>query len=387
MDKPKRFIECLLPVSVCNLKCDYCYVIQGGRRNMKMADLHYTPEQIAYALRPERLGGICLINICGSGETLAQKELPDIVACLLKSGHYINITTNGTFSFRFDELIQKCGKYISHLHIAFSFHYLELKKRNLLDVFFGNIRKMREAGASFVLQVNLYDEYIPVLDEIKDLSVKNTGALPQLALTRNELSFPIKIHSKLSPTEYKKAGVSCCSPLFEFTCKNFNVVRKEFCYAGDWSFLLNLGTGVMRKCYENNEGQQNIFENPDAPIQFEAIGRNCKHTYCINSSHFMSLGVIPSVKTPTYAQLRNRETANWYTEEMAAFLNHKLEESNKKYSFGYHCSRCFSNSAFKSLFHLRTYKDCIKNGIRRILPLREKKYDWALEQLFSKLDE
>ena len=32
----KRFFECLIPVTVCNLKCDYCYVIQEHNRLMKM---------------------------------------------------------------------------------------------------------------------------------------------------------------------------------------------------------------------------------------------------------------------------------------------------------------------------------------------------------------
>ena len=32
MDKINRFLECLVPVTACNLKCSYCYVIQEGRR-------------------------------------------------------------------------------------------------------------------------------------------------------------------------------------------------------------------------------------------------------------------------------------------------------------------------------------------------------------------
>ena len=48
----------------------------------------------------------------------------------------------------------------------------------------------------------------------------------------------------------------------------------------------------------------------------------------------MSLGVIPSIKAPTYAGLRNRAEAGWYNERTKKFLNSKLEESNKKYSVG-----------------------------------------------------
>lgn len=53
----KRFFECLIPVTVCNLKCSYCYVIQRDYRNMKLAELKYTPEHIGKCLTKERLRG------------------------------------------------------------------------------------------------------------------------------------------------------------------------------------------------------------------------------------------------------------------------------------------------------------------------------------------
>mgnify|MGYP003307107247 CR=1 FL=1 len=40
----------------------------------------------------------------------------------------------------------------------------------------------------------------------------------------------------------------------------------------------------------------------------------------------MSLGIIPEIKTPSYAELRNREDANWYNTEMKEFLNSKFNE-------------------------------------------------------------
>lgn len=334
MDKPKRFFECLIPVSVCNLECPYCYIIQENRRKMKLADLKYSPEHIAKALRKERVGGVCWISICGAGETLVQPEVLDIVSLLLKEGHYVNITTNGTLSNRFDKLIEKCGNNIRHLHCSFSMHYLELKKRDLLDTFFNNIKKVRKAGASILLQINLCDDYIPYIDEIKEVSYKNVGAYPQVALTRDESTRPMKIFTSLTDNEYYNQASKFNSPLFECTWKNFNVKRKEFCYAGDWSGVLNLQTGWLSKCYQNFEGQ-NIFENVDEPICFEAVGKKCKNVYCVNSSHFMSLGVIPESKVLSYAELRNRREANWYSADMENFLSCKLNESNKEYSCFY----------------------------------------------------
>lgn len=58
----KRFFECLIPVTVCNLKCSYCYVIQRNYRNMRLAELKYTPEHIGKCLTKERLGGECFFQ-------------------------------------------------------------------------------------------------------------------------------------------------------------------------------------------------------------------------------------------------------------------------------------------------------------------------------------
>ena len=331
MEKIKRFLECLLPVTVCNLKCSYCYIIQENRRSMKLADMKYSPEHIAKALRKERLGGTALISICGAGETLTQPEVVDIVKYILKEGHFVNITTNGTLSNKFDAIITECKDYISRLHIAFSFHYLELKRKDLIEIFFNNVLKMKNAGASILVQINMCDEYIPHINDIKNICFEKIGAYPQAALTRDEEASPMKIHTKYSENEYLTQGAKFNSSLFDFTVKNFMKKRTEFCYAGDWSGTLDLQSGILKKCYDF-PGGVNIFEDINSPIHFEAIGSRCHSPYCINSSHFMSLGVIPGIKTPSYAQLRNREEASWYTEEMKNFLNGKLSDSNKKYN-------------------------------------------------------
>ena len=190
---------------------------------------------------------------------------------------------------------------------------------------------MRQAGCSFLVQLNLYDGYIPYLEEIEEYCIENFGAKPQVAATRDERSKPFKLHTSLSTEEYMEKGRKMQSPLFEFTMKNFMVKRKEYCYAGDWSFILDLDSGIMRRCYNVPFGV-NIFENPQKPIKFEAVGKGCRKEFCVNSSHFMSLGVIPSIDTPTYTELRNRLEADWYTPEMQQFLSQKLRDSHKTYS-------------------------------------------------------
>lgn len=327
MEKIKRFIECLIPITTCNLKCSYCYVVQEKRRTNKLPDFKYDIKTIAAALSKERLGGCSYISICGAGETLIPPEIVEITHLILANSHYVNLTTNGTQTKRFDELIDIPKEHRSRLHFAFSFHYLELLKYNLLDVFFENIKKVRKAGCSFVLQLNMCDEYIPYLNDIKNISVSEVGAPPQIAVTRNAETLPITLHTNLSKKEYHNLGRKFNSPLFDFTLKNFDVKRKEYCYAGKWSGVLNLGTGELRRCYSDLL-PQNIFEDISKPITFKAMGKTCACTYCINSSHFMSLGVIPSKRTPSYESLRNRRSANWYSPRMQKFLSGKLIRSN-----------------------------------------------------------
>lgn len=333
MEKIKRFFECLIPVTACNLKCSYCYVIQRDRRQMKMADMRYTPEQIGAALTAERLGGVCYFSICGAGETTIQPQIEDIVYHIMKHGHYVNITTNGTVGKQIEKILEQNKAYIERLHFAFSFHYLELVRLNLLEKFFENIQKVKDAGASFMVQINLCDEYVPYLDEIKRLCIENVGAMPQVAATRKEEVGLRKIEllTRMTKEEYVNEGSSFDSPLFDFTMKNFNVRRREFCYAGDWSGNLDLSTGILRRCYCSYL-RQDIFKNPNEPIRFQAIGNLCGSAFCMNSSHFMSLGVIPGVEAPTYASLRNREDAGWYSDTMRDALNGKLVDANEEYN-------------------------------------------------------
>ena len=332
-DKVKRFIECIVPVSACNLKCHYCYIIQNNCRYNEIPKFKYSAEHIAKALSKKRMGGVCLINICGAGETLLCRELIDISRKLVEEGHYVNITTNGTITERFKEFSTFPKEILEKINFSFSLHYIELKEKNLLSTYFNNIRMMKESGASILVQFNMCDEYIPYLDEIKNICIENVGAMPQIALTRDEMSKEIKIFSKLSKEEYFALGSGFDSPLFDFTNRNFKQKQTKFCYAGEWSFRLDLTTGDAKRCYFEDY-TQNWFEDINLPIKLNPVGMNCRLQYCINSSHFMALGNIPQIKCETYSELRDRvckDNTHWQTEKMRNFLSTKLYNSNKRY--------------------------------------------------------
>lgn len=333
MSQIKRFFECLVPVTACNIKCSYCYIIQRNHRCMEIPKLKYSIQQIGKALSVQRLGGVCYFSIYGAGETLLADQIIELVEELLKQGHFVNITTNGTLTKQFNRISNFNKEYRDRLHIAFSFHYLELIRIKKLQTFFDNVKLMKDSGISFLVQLNLCDEYEPYLEEIKECCKKNIGAYPQVAATRKEynLNQHIELLTEHTKEEYINMGNTFNSPLFEFTMKNFNVKRSEFCYAGDWSGVLNLQTGILRKCYSDNGGQ-NIFDNPEKPVKWEAIGK-CGSLFCMNSSHFMSLGIIPECyENITYAGLRNREEAGWYTLDVLKALNGKLSETNDIYT-------------------------------------------------------
>ena len=219
---------------------------------------------------------ICYFSICGAGETTLQKKIEDIVYNILKQGHYVNITTNGVVTKRLNDILEMCKEYASHINFSFSFHYLELKNKNLLDVFFENVYMVRRFGSSFVVQINMCDEYVPHLKDIEDICMKKIGAKPQVAATRKEEKGLQKVEllTEYSEEEYQNFGKDFKSPLFDFTMKNFNVKRKEFCYAGDWSGILDLSTGIMRRCYCSYI-YQDIFKNPNEKIKFLAVGNKC----------------------------------------------------------------------------------------------------------------
>lgn len=328
--KLKKFFECRIPENRCNLKCSYCYLSQSHRMHNIKGKYKYDIEVIKKALTKERLNGICYFSLCAYGETLLDEKTIEIAEVLLENGHFVNITTNGTIDKSIEKLLKFKEEYRSRLQIAFSFHYLELKRINKLSGFFKNIKKVKNKNISFVLQLNLCDDYIPYLNEIKEISLKELKILPQIVLTRDERDKKhMKIESELPLEKYIKIGETFNSPLFDYTVKNFNKPQKYFCYAGDWSGIIYLGTGIFKKCY-NDPREQDIFRDINQSIKFEAIGKNNCKPYCINSSHFLSLGVVPEIKNETYYQLRNREGC--YSEEMSKFLSQKLYLNNREYS-------------------------------------------------------
>jgi len=330
----KRFIDCVIPFRTCNLRCSYCYITHTKSFGAKLPVFPYSAEHIGRALSVERLGGTSLINICGEGETLLPPEVPGIVREILEQGHYVMVVTNGTISQRFEELALLPPDCLRRLFIKFSFHYMELKKRNWLDLFFANVAKMREAGASFSVELTPSDEMIPSIEDAMAICREQVGAVCHVTVARDETTRDLRILTRLSREEYRQAWGQFDSDLFRFKLGVFGEKRREFCYAGLWSGFLDLVSGELKQCY-CEAPIQNIYEDENAPIRFRPVGPHCRLPHCYNAHVFMTLGLLPSVSTPTFAAMRNRvcpDGSEWLRPAFREFISRNLGEENQEWS-------------------------------------------------------
>lgn len=333
MEEYKKFIEVTVAGTACNFKCDYCYISQISHVSATdTAHFSHSPEQIGRALRRERIGGTAYINICGVGETLWPKEMPAIINEILKQGHYVNIYTNGVMSGKFDEILRLVApRDIVRLCVSFSFHYLELLRINGIDRFFGNYRRMKDAGCSVVVNMVLADSYLPYIEDIKRVSVEKMGCYPQVSYPKRNSRTKNWTPLCRDEEKTKSIGAEFDSPYMSFTEEYFNYGRRRFCYAGAWSFHLDLATGWISKCYGHRR-HQNIYDDPDAPIKWQAVGNFCFSRHC-GGGLFLPQGVVPSLRCPSYADLKDRPQAQWYSLGYRTFLSQQLTTANREYTW------------------------------------------------------
>ena len=354
--KVRRIIAMNVPIKNCNLSCHYCYIAAQKQIKRGPAVFNFSPEHVAKCLTIERLGGPCIINLTGGGETLIPPEMPSYINALLNEGHYLEVVTNGTLSKRFKEIATFQRELLLRLEFKFSLHYLELKKRNMLEVFADNVKLMRSAGCSFTIECTPTDELEPYIDELKTYCLNNFGALCQLTIARNDLTNSKEVLSKRTFEEYCKVWNQFESTMFAFKKDIFLRKCTEFCYAGCWSLYVDMGTGNTKPCY----GQmlnQNIFEHPDKPIKFMPVGKHCRQPYCYNGHAYLALGNIPELKTPTYSEIRNRKCVDgseWEQPDLKEAFSSKLYETNAEWNKR-------KKQRYERMYPLRLIKDAIRD--------------------------
>ncbi len=326
----KRFINCYVPTETCNFRCEYCYITLKKKFNGKLFEMEYSLEQFKKAISKKRLGGVCIFNLCAGGETLLSPQIIPVIQAILEEGHNAAVVTNGTPGASFDKILTFDSNLLEMLYFKFSFQYFELVRTNNMDRFFENIKKVRDAGCSFSVDITPHDRLIPHIPAIKDLFMERLGALPHITVARDTTTPELRILTDLTKEEYVKTWSVFDSAKFDYKIKEFSKPHREFCYAGDWSFSLEVGTGNLRKCDGAPNPKEmdfyNMYANPEEPIPFEPIGNECPIAHCYNCHAFLTLGSIPELETPTYAQMLDRvdsEGKHWLQPKVLELYSQK----------------------------------------------------------------
>lgn len=338
-----RFINTNIPTIGCNLRCEYCYIRQHGDEEHLQVDknrklFEYSVPHMLKALSVKRMGGICMFNISGTGETLLNPDIFDIVYGLISQGHYVALISNCTIT----DIIERFGampeEYRHRLFFKASFHYRELKKRKLLETYARNIQFMKEHQIAFSVEIVSNDYVLGELEELKAFSMKSFGALPHVLAGRDEgekNKFP-KYETKLSEEEFREVWSEFDSDLFRYQDTDYLLNHNaEFCYAGVYTGSLDLGTGNFSPC-PGSRVITNFFEDIDSPIPFVPVAE-CPFPYCYCGFFLHVLaGVAREEYHPdvSFYQFRDRvcpDGSTWLTPSIREVFSHRCAEYHEDY--------------------------------------------------------
>lgn len=329
MEVIQRYIGGIIDTNCCNLSCDYCYLKLQGYQG-KGCTFKYDIQHIKKAMTKERWG-ICYISLTGNGETLIDRRVVDLTRALLENGHYINILNNGTMTENFKYMRETFTReQAERTMISFSFHYHELKRRNIMDEFFDNIRAMKESGFTIFISLTLADEYLPILDEIKQKCFDEIGIIPQVGVARDERDRTTqRVFSSLPEDEYWKVGATFDSPFFSVQKRLYKEnCAEEYCYAGELGVLLNFSTGIMKQCLYN-EVYCDVFYDIEKPIPFKRVGYSCDAPWC-SCCALQIFGMIPGKDFPYFSEVFNGDRRRFASEKMLGALSTKLADEYLK---------------------------------------------------------
>lgn len=331
MGKIQRYINGLVATNECNLDCNYCYLkLQNYGLEQKTCEHKYDIAYIKRAMSVERWG-ICYISLCGKGETLIDKWVVDLACALLEAGHYINIINNGTMTQNLKYMRESFShEQAERTMLTFSFHYTEMKRKNILEEYLNNVKTMKENGFTVYIHLTLADEYIPYLNEIKELCIEKTGIVPQLGIVRDESDrTKEEVLTKESMERYFKLAEPFHSPYFELSRRLYeDQCVTKYCYAGELGVLLDFSTGYMKQCLCNNVGY-NVFEHIDRPVSFSRVGLGCEAPWCYNPA-LQIFGLIPGQDYPYFSDIFAGERKDCTSEIMIDALDTKLADDYVK---------------------------------------------------------
>lgn len=330
-----KFIELLVHgTTECNFHCEYCYVWRKKEFTKGTITSEYTPEEIRTALSQKKLGGPCHINACALGETLLSADIVKLTYELLEEGHYLSLITNGTITPKIDEILEFPDPLQERMFFKLSFHYEELKRTNLLETFWKNVEKIKASLCSYSLEITPCDSLIDKIPEIKEEFLTHAGqAMPHITFTRDTNKKGLDLLSDLSLGEYKKVWSVFQSDLFELKCHWYKKKIDQFCYAGNWSYRINIVNGNLQSCYQQKI-TGTIFEEGQKFLPVLTVGNSCQLDYCFNNHAFLTWGDVPEISCSNYWKVRNRvasDGSHWIKAPYTAVMRQKLSDNNFEY--------------------------------------------------------
>lgn len=343
-NKIHRFIDLNMHgTTMCNFHCEYCYVWRREEFKTGNKLSEHSVQEIREGLSLERTGGVCFINMCARGETMLSQDIVDLVRQLLEEGHYVSVVTNGTVTNKINEILNFPEPLQERMFFKLSFHYNELKRLNLFTVFWKNVNNIRASKCSYTLEVTPGDGTIEYIEEMKKMFQENAnGLMPHISFTRDSTKVGFDLLSEHSIDEYRQIWGQFDSKMFDLKSRWYGVNMTQYrCYAGNWSYLVNLLTGDIKLCYRKDV-VGNIFDKSMKTFPVLPIEHECNMSYCFNNHAFMAWGCVPEVSCYNYLDMRNRQNKDgevWVKESMASAMAQKLNENNyehfgKWYDYG-----------------------------------------------------
>lgn len=243
--------------SVCNLNCDYCFN-PSSKFNLKPFQIDI--DNLIKTLNDT--GQIFRIGFTG-GEPFLVPNFID-ASKKISNKHYISINTNLTVN-RIEEFsLEVDPNRILFIHA--SFHYEELKKRNLLDRFVANFHILK--NHSF----NIYAESV---------------AHPELELSKDDIDKFCKgndIELKYGPFIGEWNGKQYPESYSNEQILKFNLIKEElnkfkqygnYCNAG-YNAAVVYPKGNIKSCFNLNENLGNIY----GKINFNKFTKTCPSKKC-----------------------------------------------------------------------------------------------------------
>ncbi|MDR3177623.1 MAG: radical SAM protein [Campylobacteraceae bacterium] len=335
-DKIVKYIELIVPIWPCNFRCHYCYVGHHctNEQRKQIDKFQYSPEEIADALSIKRIGGVAIVNFCANGETLILPKNLGYIKAILGVGHFVMIVSNMTRTNAINDLLKLPKEQIERLFFKCSFHWLELKRLNLLETFTNNVNNAWKAGASITVEITPSDELETEITEIKKYSMEHFGALPHITVPRDEIN-DYKILTKHSYEKYKKIWGQFDSALFDFKISIWGKKVHDFCYAGNWAYSINMATGDIFRCSSCGK-IGNLFSSCNKKrLPRNPTAAKCPFLHCYNGHFWETFGVVPNIKTLTFADIRDRtrtDETHWLYPRMMLAFQSKATDNNRRYT-------------------------------------------------------